>query len=743
VSILDDLPTIETLRDDRRALREDLARLRRRLRLELVLEVVVEAAVAASAIGAVLVQLDWQLRLGLGVRVALLALSLSALVYFVANRVVRRWRSSRLDELGLAVTLDHFRPGLGQQVADVLQLPDLVDEPRSAVSPAMVRLAVHQAREALARSDWRSLWNRRRTILHTGALALAAAAPIGFAAVAPDAARLSFARWLLGSSERWPQRTYLSVMGLNDRGRLIAARDERVPIEVRSDLPLIEPRGDRWSVGGRGEPLLLRRKPGRPERPGGIEIRERAAIGPTRSGTMVESDPSGFRYELPSSSTSSTFELTGGDDWLGPITVDRVDRPTLSATRLRVKEPGASVAGFREIDDVGRGLLFLPDSEVEMTLVGNEALSKAQMKMYPGAVPELKRLDDRSFVASWTLTEAVTLEIVVVSADSGLNSKTSFLSIGILRDREPRVTLRASGVSAHVTPVATIPLTLAATDDFGLSALRIQSDRSVLVDEAGKRDEKIEHATIKLPFESDPARPTLDHQVRHDLSLQSDPPKPGATLRFTGEADDHCARGTQTGRSSVLIFQVVSPDELFYEILIRQRAERTKFLSVLEATEKNEPTLEKAATAEEIIRVMRTEQTGARQLEQITGRVADTLQEMKLNQIGSPKSHRLLQEGVVDPLRELTTGPMAQLRGMLQTLAAEAGTPGPRKDAARRLHAEVVTKMKIILEQMSQWESFVDVVNQVAEVIKMERKVLQETEKARDTRTQEVFDDKP
>jgi len=51
--------------------------------------------------------------------------------------------------------------------------------------------------------------------------------------------------------------------------------------------------------------------------------------------------------------------------------------------------------------------------------------------------------------------------------------------------------------------------------------------------------------------------------------------------------------------------------------------------------------------------------------------------------------------------------------------------------------------MRNILEQMSQWESFVDVVNQVAEVIKMEQKVLKDTEKARESRTQEIFDDKP
>ena len=135
MSILNDLPTIESLRDDRRALRADLSRLRRRLRLQLVLEVVAEAAVAVAAAGAALVLLDWQLRLSLPVRVMLLGLSLAAIAGFLAVRAVRRWRSSRLDELSLALTLDRFRPGLGQQVADVLQLPDLIDEPRSSVSP--------------------------------------------------------------------------------------------------------------------------------------------------------------------------------------------------------------------------------------------------------------------------------------------------------------------------------------------------------------------------------------------------------------------------------------------------------------------------------------------------------------------------------------------------------------------------------------------------------------------------------
>ena len=73
----------------------------------------------------------------------------------------------------------------------------------------------------------------------------------------------------------------------------------------------------------------------------------------------------------------------------------------------------------------------------------------------------------------------------------------------------------------------------------------------------------------------------------------------------------------------------------------------------------------------------------------------------------------------------------------------DAGPEATDAESVRKLHGVVVARMKIILDQMSQWESFVDVVNQVAEVIKMQQNVLQATEKARESRTQEVFDGKP
>ena len=736
-----DLPDLSSLREEQALLRSRLARLRHRLRLQMTLEFVLDASAALVAAAAVLVLLDWRLRLGLPARLGLLAVAFAAVVPLQVVRAVRRWRATRLDDLSLAMTLDRFRPGTGGRIADVLQLPDLLEEPPESVSPAMIHLAVRQAGEALAASDWASLWNHGRTAARGVGLIAAVLVPTLFVALAPQAARLSLARWLLGSSERWPQRSYLSITGLGDRNRLVAPRDEPFALEVRADLPDVEPRENGVLVRGRGEPLALRSRPRLPEPPREVRVRERTDKGAVRDAVMVATGPAVFRHELPPSSTATTLDLTGGDDWLGPVTVDRVDRPSLAATRMRVREPGTPGDEFKAVDEGLQHPVFLPDTEVELTLVGSEPIADARLTVHPGEPPKLARTDPKTFTARWTLREATTLEVLLTSRDTGLTSKPAFLSIGLLKDREPRVTLRALGVGGHVTPVATIPLSLAATDDRGLAAVRLQLDRSTpAADEKG--EPKTSKSTVVLPL-ADGGSAVLDHQARHDVELQASPPAVGTVLRFVGEAEDRCARGTQVGRSAALQMLVVPPDELFYEILMRQRAERARFITVLEAAEKQTPALAGSPTPDKYADVMRSLHGGSRQLDLIAGRVADTLQEMKLNQVGSPKSHRLLQEGVVDPIRALNAGPVAELRGVLQSLSGTGPKGKADADSARRLHGDAVARMKTILEQMSQWESFVDVVNQVAEVIKMQQNVLQAAEKARESRTQEVFDAKP
>lgn len=735
-------PDLASLRDEQSRLRDRLARARRSLVREMVLEFLLDLVALTVAAATILVAVDAWLRLAPSPREVLLTAAGLAIVATLILRTRPRLHACQLDDLGLAMTLDRYRPGTGQQVADVLQLPGELDDPRSPASPSLVRLAVQRASAALDAADWSRHWNHRRTVSRALTLLAIVLVPVAFARLLPDIARLSVARWLTGSDERWPQRTYLMVSGLGDRRELLAPRDEPFAIEVRSDLPDVASQDPGWwSIPGRGEPFAIRRRPATPDVPESVRIRELTAEGATRLALMTVTGPSRFRHELPPSSTSSKFDLTGGDDWLGPIDVIRVDRPTLESTRLRVRDPNTPANAFRPIQDTRQHLIFLPDTEIELTLIGSEPIERTRVEVHPGATPEVTRLDGRSFRARWVLHEATTLEVQLTSTRTGLTSKPSFLSLGILKDREPRVTLRAQGVGAHVTPIATVPLSIAATDDLGLSAIRLQIERTTYAEE--KATPQTTKQTVPLPLAVDGGRVVLDHQARHDLDLQISPPAVGTIIRIQAEAEDRSARGTQIGRSGTVNLQVVSADELFYEILIRQRAERAKFIAALAATEKQTPLLAGTPTAEDYTGVVRTLHTSTRQLDQIAARIGDSLAEMKLNQVGSPKSHRLLQEGVIEPLRSLNAGPISELRSTLQTLAGGGSRTATETDKARKQHGEVVSRMKVILDQMSQWESFVDVVNQVAEVIKMQQKVLKATETARESRTQEVFDDKP
>ena len=178
-----DRPAIDSLQEEQSRLRLLLSRQRRRLQLQMTLEFALGALSVVVAAAASLVFLDWRFRLGLSARVAILAVVSIGVVPLLAVWAVRRWRASRLDDLSLAMTLDRYRPGTGTRVADVLQLPGQLAESPDTVSPAMIRLAVRQASEALAVSDWASLWNRGRTASRSLALLVALLVQIGRAHV--------------------------------------------------------------------------------------------------------------------------------------------------------------------------------------------------------------------------------------------------------------------------------------------------------------------------------------------------------------------------------------------------------------------------------------------------------------------------------------------------------------------------------------------------------------------------------
>ncbi|HEX7377473.1 MAG TPA: hypothetical protein VF278_10190 [Pirellulales bacterium] len=800
MSIAIDTRTIlNTLRPRREAVRRRLASLRRGVRWRMLLVGVAWIWTALFLFAAISLTADWLLRLSLPVRVSALAAAAVA-VAMVARRRLVSPLLLRLDDLDLAALVDRHCPGAAQRVASVLQLPALI-EGRASASPAMVEAAVLEHAQALDRTDFRSAFDHRgqgqllKVLLTTGLIAGV------FASCRPDVARLWTRRWFLGSNERWPQANYLSLLGLHGESRLLVPRGESLLVEVDAAPQFQRDKRGWFYLGGRGEPLRISSRLPRPQpvAPETVVLRYRPAAGPAKQANFTRIGDTRFRYEIPQVSEPLTMSITGGDDWFGPIAIVPIDRPAVSSLVVRALRPGAARPHPSPLTEgegaaaapphlsplpVGEGdyethnteggdsqLLFLPDTDLTLELTASVPLSAARLQVKGGSAPGLERRDDTHFTAHWKMRESQTFELSLVSQEGGLSSKPYFVSIGLLIDRPPRVSIRSSGVGRRVTPQARIPLALHAADDFGMTSLALELEQTLLKDE--KPATKTDRVALELPSFTPDAAPTdLDEQP--SLSLAERALAPGTLVKLRGQAIDNRAfhssplapreesqpnhssplapreespplreaiGGPQTGSSRWLTFQVVTPEELFYEILMRQRAERAKFAAALETAKTQTGPLAGVVSAEVAFGLVRKHQVVARQVWQVANHLEVSLTEMALNDLGSQQARDLLRTNVIDAIGQLHAEPMSRLRAALEAVAADPDGAVEPLAEARELQQEVVDKMAKILEQMSQWENFVDVLNQLKAIVKQQSGVLEATEAEKKRRTRDLFDD--
>jgi hypothetical protein len=724
-------------RAERRAVRQRLAHVRWRIRVHLALAGLAWTCGTALVVAAASLALDWLLRFHLPVRIVLMTIGIAALIVVAYRRLVRPV-VLKLDDLDLAVVVDRRRPGVGQWVANVLQLPDLVAG-RVQASPSMVRTAVLEQSERLARTDLSGIldYGKRRWLAM--ALAACVAFPTVFSFAAPQIARLWAKRWLAGSNVRWPQSTYLSIVGLEDHSRLFVPRGETLLVQVDSQ-PAFVPSDSGWRLMGRGEPLVVETA-ARPDSriPEQVTIRYAAVGGATRHGIFTRYEGGRFRYELPPIHEPVEFTLTGGDDWLGPIRVEPLDRPTIESLSIAARQPAYGIDATYNYETLEGQLLFLPDTELTLNLTASVPLESARLEAKDGPPPVLEMRDERRSVAHWRMKEPLSLEIVLVARDGGLASRPHYLSIGLLTDRPPRVTARASGVGRRVTPQVQIPLTVRALDDFAVTTIGAELEETRLDQE--KPVSSTHAIAVALPEGFEAAGPVTDLERQPTIQFAPFALIPGTTVKLRGTAKDNCAEGSQSGESRWLTFQVVTPEELFYEILMRQREQRARFAAALEAAKKQGEALNTLVDAEQTLGVVRANQLITRQVWQIANALDAALQETTLNDLGSPQARELLATAIIAPMRRVHDEPMANLRGVLDTLASQETPADAELTQARALQGKIVTAMEQILKQMAQWESFVDVLNQVRQIINLQHRVLETTEQMQKSRTQELFDD--
>ena len=576
------------LRPQQLAVRRQLATLARRIRSYLVCQSLACVLGISAAVCFATLALDWLFRPALATRMSL-AIPMAIVIFVFAIRRLSRPLRMRLDDLDLANLLDRHQPGLGQRVANVLQLPELLGS-RLDSSTSLIRSAVINDVSVIKNVPFDSLLDRRRLVQALLIITASIALPLAFYFASPAMSQLWIKRWLLAQTIRWPQQTYLSIVGLDEGNRILVPRNEPLLLRVEAQKPFAR-HGDQWHLTGRGELLSLRQQE-QPssQSPDEVTLRYQSTSGEKQQAVFNRISPSRFHYELPA--VTENVELTisadeswrGPEDWIGPIHVVPIDRPTVDRLTLTVQSPLLKTPEVFTYEQGDWQQLFLPETKFKLEIRSRVALESASLSIKTGTPPLLIRQDDRSYIAEWTMAEAMLLELQLVSKIGGLKSKPYFLPIGLLKDRAPRVALRHSGVGRRVTATARIPITVRATDDFVLTSLGIDIQQLSIQEE---KTQQRESRLIATPDGYDPEK-TPESELEHQtsLSLASLGATVPSVIRLRASAVDNCAAGQQTGQSRWIAFQVVSRDELFYEILMRQRAQRRVFEQAVKSAEK-------------------------------------------------------------------------------------------------------------------------------------------------------------
>lgn len=732
------MTTLNAPTTDLASLRRDvegrLDRFGRRARARLALEGA--ARVLALAVGLALLSfvLDFTFRLGLTARLLFLAAAVIFLAFEAWRHVVTPLQLN-LDPVDLATALDRRTTGvaaLAPRVASILQLPELLNDP-APPSAAMVERAVIRSHESLRALEFDQRLDPRRLYFTAAVIALAFVVPVALVAAGPSLAGLWATRWFLGSQQPWPQSTYLQVAGLED-GRLLVPR---------------------------GEAAVLRAgvRPGSIDPPT-INLTTRQGKGKKSTAPMSHFGAGDWRYDLAPLQSPTTVWLAGGDDELGPFTIEPIDRPRVVGLELRSRHPTQPGPETRSFSGQEADLAFLPKTELELTFTANVPVAEVVLRSsQPVPSPSaLRRLSDRQFAVGWTHEGPVQLQIELVGAQGRLASLPLPVAIGLKTDAAPRVSLTYSGVRQRVTPTARIPLNVQAKDDYGLARVELTTRAEALDASSGQAsthdgvitllgESATQPATTRASATTttaeavDPAHPgELPREVQrpHTLNVASENLKPGALLSVAGRATDACYTGAQTGQSRAVTFRVVAPEELFREILLRQQAERAKFRKLIDEARKLRDALSTANAPESVNPLAKQHRQHQREAARVATSLAESLAEMRNNNLGGEEAYTLMENAIISPLRKLADGPMAQQRDALDALA-RAENPQQLSDAGTR-QEQILAAMKDILKQMSQWDSFVDVINQLNEIIKLQEGVKSGTEKLRSTQEESVFE---
>ncbi len=706
------------LKTFQQTLKQRLAQVRYSLRKHILFDAITRLLLILLGLALFSLGADWSFELALTTRFILLFVGGVGVSYFLFRHLILPMRWS-LPPIEVATLIDkshhlnHVASEVAPRVASVLQLPEQMAI--AGQSSAMIEQAVTKNFHDLEKIDFQNCINPRHLKSCVAILFSLLLFSVAFAYFLPTTTELWAKRWFGASNEAWPRNTYLTVEGL-ENGKLFVPRGEAVSLQI-SVTDKAKPSETVW--------LKLVSEAG---------IEERL--------TMTRFRPGDFRHDLPPVQQSIVAHVWGGDSQTISFEIIPIDRPRISTLKLTATHPYYQEPKvFHFTADEGN-IRLLPESSTHLELTTNIPVSELIVETEEGKAIQWKQINDHTFSTEWKHQIPVRFQLALKSSDHGLVSHPRSLSIGIQPDRPPHVTFRYTGTRQRVTPQATIPLALTARDDFGIHKINFSQRISAIEDssfdlpEDKKKPKKEIIKTIPWYGPQKPTEETIVDLSRH-VALAKLNVLPGQTVVFQSTVFDDCFTGQQKTDSRQLLFRVVKSEELFREILLRQQQLQARLRKSATRAEQLQAKIPKATLPNDISGMLRSHQQTKREIAQISRELKASVLEMKLNKIGGEETHQLITQTVINPLNQIHQRLMEQQKQSLDSLRSK----NPESLVKiKKQQKEIVDKLKKTLNNMAQWDSFIDVVNQLNSIIKLEHRIREKTEELLKKQTDSLFE---
>lgn len=725
-----------------------LAALRSRVQRLFVVDAAVRVALTLAALVLASFLADFLLELPRAIR----ALGLVGSATFILVSAVRTLvpaAARSLSDTDLAKLVEESRPELSQILLTSVELTRPGAEGAVLASPALLASVVE---EAEARSSDVPLSRVCRTgpLWRRAGLLLALLAALGGGAVAaPGVGALWWQRNVLLSNVRWPKDTRLELWpeapravasgdDLRIRVRVLRGEPRLVTVHRRLDdgtdraTPMERREKASWdvwldAVSTESVPavtgLLVARGLGSEDaagdlaRDGGRVLRDvsrsdaedlvallRDAGGQARAeGIDVHV------HEIRSISDPFAFRIEGGDDELGPFTVDVKLRPRIDMGSIVIRCRYPSYTGQdQELHEQRHGNIKVPvGTRIEYSMQTNVPVRRAFFVLRPESEAGTERA--RSGVARWPDAGAVELalsegrafrgEFVVVEsghyyfqfedADGFRSERPERFRIQCVPDRKPDVRIvEPDRITEEVSPRARVKVVVSLRDDHGIRRAAIEGAYFGLAEgERVPQSFALAEAGADRPSEAR-SEQTVEHVI--DVSLLAtggaSPPVPGARFEFWALAEDFGrGEGTsgQIGESQVYLLEIVDEEQLerlltdqlmvvrdqLRQIEARQRAVRESLEEVGERV-----ALAGSIGRQEAPELSRHRRDQGRVAESLTRQTAEfdrILARMEANAIGDER-WRTWVAGIREDLERSALRPAASVESAIDELRREA-----------------------------------------------------------------------